>query len=82
MIVELRGKVKSAMARSIAAEQGSEEVAARVAALEALNKELHQIQVRLMGCCLSSCLVQQDKEIYQQLVTLSACVEPDKRCHC
>ena len=58
MIAELRKKVQSAMARSVAAEQGSEEVAARVAALEARSKELHQIQVRLIACCLSSCLVQ------------------------
>lgn len=63
MIVELREKVKSAMARSIAAEQGSEEVAARVAALEALNKELHQIQVRPIGRYLSSCLVRQDNNV-------------------
>lgn len=48
MIAELREKVQSATARSIAAEQGSEEVAARLAALEAHSKELRQTQVRLI----------------------------------
>lgn len=49
-IAKLREQVQSATANSIAAEQGTATCSARVAALEARNKEVHQIHVRLITC--------------------------------